>query len=96
MHIMALDLGGYQATACHYDSASAAHQFLKIRSTPQALHDVLVEHRPARLVFEIGPQAGWVHDVATGLEALRCKLRTQTTKDGAGGELSAKPIAATL
>jgi len=67
MRIMALDLGGCQATVCEYDTNSGAQQFLKSRSTPQELHDLLAEHRPARLVFEIGPQAGWVHDLATEL-----------------------------
>ena len=67
MHIIALDLGGYQATVCEYDTDSGEQRFSKIRSTPQALKDLLVARRPARLVFEIGPQAGWVHDIAVGL-----------------------------
>jgi transposase len=67
MRIMALDLGGYQTTVCEYDTDSGSQQFLKVRSMPQELHDLLVEHRPVCLVFEIGPQAGWVHDIAAGL-----------------------------
>ena len=67
MHIIALDLGGSQATVCEYDTDSGEQRFSKIRSTPQALQDLLVARRPARLVFEIGPQAGWVHDIAVDL-----------------------------
>ena len=67
MRVMALDLGGYKATVCEYDTASAEPKFSTVHATPQAIHDLFSEHMPDRVVFEIGPQAGWVHDIASAL-----------------------------
>ena len=63
MKILALDLGKYKSVACVYETASLTHKFATIVTTPQALHDLLVEEEPERVVIEICPLAGWVSDL---------------------------------
>lgn len=70
--ILALDLGKFNSVACVYDLAKQQHVFQTISMSPQAVHDLLVEHQtavPARtlVIFETCDSGGWVHDVATGL-----------------------------
>jgi len=67
MNILAMDLGKSNTVICNYDSESGKHQFCKVKSTPQEIHDMLVENSPDRVVFEIGASAGWVHDIAVSL-----------------------------
>jgi len=51
---------------------SGKHKFAKIKTTPQLMHDLLAEHSPDRVVFEICSAAGWVYDICSAL-----KLDTQ-------------------
>lgn len=67
MKILALDLGSKTIVACTYKSETAKHRFCKIACKPQTLHDLFVEKAPDHVVLEIGPQAGWVHDLAKSL-----------------------------
>lgn len=67
MKILALDLGSKTIVACVYKSETAKHKFCKISCTPQNLHDLIVDKSPDKIVLEIGPQAGWVYDLATSL-----------------------------
>lgn len=70
MLILALDLGKHKSVACLYQSETGEHTFRKLATTPQVLHDLLVEVEPARVVFEAGASAGWLADLcrALGLE----------------------------
>ncbi len=69
MKILALDLGKFKSVYCFgIDDQPPAYG--KVASESQSIHDLLAKLGPERLVIEIGPSAGWVHDlgVAVGLE----------------------------
>lgn len=66
--ILAIDLGKRQSVTCSYDLQTHEHTFAKVPTTPAAMHDLLVQTEPDRLVIEVGSQAGWMHDLATALE----------------------------
>lgn len=66
--ILAIDLGKRQSITCMYDTTTQKHTFGKVATTPAAMHDLLLEHQPDRVVIEVGSQAGWMHDLATALE----------------------------
>lgn len=66
--ILAIDLGKRHSVTCLYDMTTHEHTFGKVATTPAAMHDLLVESEPGRLVIEVGSQAGWMHDLATALE----------------------------
>ena len=65
--ILAIDLGKFKSVACLYESDSTDASFRTIPTTPQAMHDLLVELEPDRLVIEVCGIAGWVHDLAVEL-----------------------------
>lgn len=67
MRIVSVDLGQSKSVACVLESSEADPVYLTIPTTRQAIHDLLAEHEPERLVVEIGPSAGWVHDLAVSL-----------------------------
>jgi len=67
MKILALDLGQDKTAACEFASKTGGASYEAVPTTPQALHDLLVERAPDRVVMEIGPTAGWVHDLASAL-----------------------------
>lgn len=67
MKILALDLGKFKSVACVYDTHSLQHRFETVTSGAQALHDLLVEHEPDRVVIEICTIAGWVSDLVRTL-----------------------------
>ncbi len=67
MKILALDLGKNKSVACELDTATNQHAFVTIRTRPNEVHDLVVACRPDRVVIEIGPQAGWVHDLVETL-----------------------------
>lgn len=64
MIILALDLGKFKTVGCLYDTATHQASYSTIKMTPFAVHNLIATHTPDRVVFEIGPAAGWVHDVA--------------------------------
>jgi len=66
--ILALDLGKFKSVACLYTVETTGHSFRTIPTTPQTVHDLLVEVQPARVVIEVGPAAGWVKDLCEVLE----------------------------
>lgn len=68
MLILSLDLGKNKTVACIYHSDSGEQAFRKVATTPQAIHDLLVEIEPKRLVFEVGAAAGWVADLCRALD----------------------------
>lgn len=67
MLILALDLGKHKSVACIYQSETGEHSFRKLATTPQALHDLMVELEPGRVVFEAGSAAGWLADLCRAL-----------------------------
>jgi transposase len=68
MNILAMDLGKNNTVICNYESETGRHNYGKVKTMPQAIHDVIVEKAPDRVVFEIGASAGWVHDMVTTLK----------------------------
>ena len=67
MNILAIDLGKSKSVFCEYDSESAEHKFGKLKTTPQQMHDLIVEQSPDRVVIEICSSAGWVYDIIKAL-----------------------------
>ena len=67
MNILALDLGKYNTVFCDYNSINGEHEFGKVKTTPQAIHDLIVEKEPQRVVLEVCNIAGWVVDIARTL-----------------------------
>ena len=68
MKILALDLGKFKSVACDYDTETREAQYVKIKTAPMIIHQLIVRQAPQRIVFEIGPSAGWVYDVAKGFD----------------------------
>jgi transposase len=68
MNILAMDLGKNNTVICNYDSEIGKHNFKKVKTGPQEIHDILVENAPDRVVFEIGALTGWVYDIVTALK----------------------------
>ena len=68
MKIVALDLGKFNSVICEYDTDSGQHSFDRISTTPQTIHDLIIERQPDRLVIEAGVQAGWIRDLTQALE----------------------------
>lgn len=67
MDILALDLAKYNTVFCDYNSVNGEHEFGKVKTTPQMIHDLIVEKEPKRVVLEVCNLAGWVVDVARAL-----------------------------
>jgi transposase len=67
MKILALDIGKYKTVACDYEAETARHSFATVVTTPKALHDLLVDREPDRVVIEICSIAGWVCDLVRSL-----------------------------
>jgi hypothetical protein len=49
MRILALDLGKYKTVACEYE---AGRHFVTVVTTSKALHDLIVDRAPHRVVIE--------------------------------------------
>ena len=62
-----MDLGKSKTVFCDYDSNNGDYEFGKVKTTPQQIHDLVVEHSPNRVVFEICTIAGWVFDIVKAL-----------------------------
>ena len=67
MRILALDLGKYKSVACDYEAETGGHRFTTIVTNPKALHDLMVDREPDRIVIEICSIAGWVADLVRTL-----------------------------
>lgn len=65
MMILALDLGQDKTVACVFDAEQGLAEYRTAKTTPFAIGDLVRRTRPDRVVFEIGPTAGWVHDVVS-------------------------------
>ena len=80
MNILAMDLGKSNTVICFYDSDNGEHKFGKVKTTPRQIHDLLAEHKPDRVVFEICSSAGWVYDICSAL-----KIDTQVANPNTQG-----------
>ena len=67
MRILALDLGKFKSVACDYEAETGRHRFATVLTTAKALHDLIVDCEPDRVVIEICSIAGWVGDLVRGL-----------------------------
>jgi transposase len=63
MKILALDLGKSKTVVCLYETEKGLAHYETAKTTPPHVRDALVRHRADRLVLEVGPMAGWVHDL---------------------------------
>jgi transposase len=66
--ILAIDLGKFKSVACIYRAQDGQHHFRTLPTLPAAMHDLIVEVQPDRVVIEIGSAAGWVKDMCQALE----------------------------
>ena len=67
MNILALDIGKFNTVYCDYICENGKHEFGKVKTTPQAIHDLIVDKEPERVVMEVSEIAGWVVDIARAL-----------------------------
>lgn len=66
MKILALDVGKSKSVAYRLDTQTGEVGFKTILTRPASLVRLAARWRPDRVVFEIGPLAGWIHDVMIG------------------------------
>jgi transposase len=66
MKILALDVGKSKSVAYRLDSETGEVGFKTILTRAESFVRLVARWRPDRVVFEIGPLAGWIHDVMTG------------------------------
>src|SRR5947208_16223694 len=78
MKILALDIGKYKSVGCDYEAETGRHSFATVATTPQALHDFLVEREPDRVVTEICSIAGWICDL---VRSLGIEIQVANTSD---------------
>ncbi len=71
--IMAIDLGKFKSVACYYLSGNHPVEYETIKTTPQAVHDLLVKYQPDCVVVEVCGIIGWVCDLVESLE-IECKV----------------------
>jgi len=64
MTILALDLGKRYTVSCRYQTKDGSHEFGRLKTTPQAISQVLKQRPVDRLVIEVSHLAGWVNDLA--------------------------------
>src|SRR5262245_12626350 len=78
MQILSLDLSKFETVACDYEAESGKHSFATVATTPQALHDLMVDREPDRVVIEICSIAGWVCDL---VRTLGIEIQVANTSD---------------
>lgn len=67
MNILALDIGKFNTVYCDYIAESGEHEFGTVKTTPRAIHDLVVDKEPERVVMEVCGIAGWIVDIARAL-----------------------------
>ena len=78
MRILALDLGKYKSVGCNYETESGRHSYVARVTNQQALHDLIVDCEPDRIVIEVCSIAGWVVDLA---RTLGIEIQVASTND---------------
>ena len=78
MRILSLDLSKYKTVACEYEAETGRHQFATVLTTQKALHDLIVDREPDRVVIEICSIAGWVCDL---VRSLGIEMQVASTND---------------
>ena len=78
MKILALDIGKYKSVGCDYEAETGRHSFATVATTPQAVHDLIVEREPDRVVIEICSIAGWICDL---VRTLGIEIQVANTSD---------------
>jgi len=78
MRILSLDLSKYKTVACDYEAETGRHQFATVLTTQKALHDLIVDREPDRVVIEICSIAGWVCDL---VRSLGIEMQVASTND---------------
>jgi len=70
VRILAIDLGKFNSVACLLDPHSGEFSHETVATERSAILALLRRHPCDRLVIEVGPSAGWIHDLAReqGLE----------------------------
>ena len=87
MRILELDLGKYKSVACDYEAETGRHRFTTIPTNPKALHDLIVDREPDRVVIEICSIAGWVSDLVRAL-GMEIQIVNPNEMNGVNGTLS--------
>ncbi len=64
-----LDLGKNKTVACDFDLEANREEYETVTMAPFVIQQLLVRRRPDRVVFEVGPSAGWVYDIAKDCQA---------------------------
>jgi hypothetical protein len=85
MRILALDLGKYKTVARRYEAETGRHRFATMLTTPKALHDLIVDRGPQRVVIEICSIAGGVGDL---VRSLGIELQNDLLSGGVAKEAS--------
>ena len=67
MNILALDIGKFNTVYCDYVRETGEREFGKVKTTPQAIHDLIVGREPQRVVMEVCSIAGWIVDIGRAL-----------------------------
>ena len=49
MNILALDIGKFNTVYCDYICENGEHEFGKVKTNPQAIHDLIVDKEPERV-----------------------------------------------
>jgi transposase len=68
MNILAMDLAKNKTVVCFYDSNDGSYEFGRVKTTPEKIHNLLVEYSPDRVVFEVSSLAGWIYDICSTLK----------------------------
>ena len=53
MNILALDIGKFNTVSCDDICESGEHEFGKVKTKPKAIHDLIVDKEPERVVMEV-------------------------------------------
>src|SRR5437870_11937890 len=78
MRILSLDLSKFKTVACEYETETGRHRFATALTTRKALHDLIVEREPDRVVIEICSIAGWICDL---VRTLGIEIQVANTSD---------------
>ena len=78
MRILSFDLSKYKTVACDYEAETGRHGYATVLTTRKALHDLIVDREPDRVVIEICSIAGWVCDL---VRSLGIEMQVASTND---------------